>query len=105
MPLMDTAGDAVGFANVKTVGEGPAFFTNLAFGNAVANQQAMNAIGQAAVGSIVKGLTEIDPAEAASVSKALTGHDTAATITALLAALQSGQIGTKVAQTVPPVTP
>jgi hypothetical protein len=105
MPIPDAIVESVAIDNVKTVAGGPAFYSNLAMGNAVAHQQGMNTILTAAVGSVVKGLTEVDPSEAASVSKALTGHDTAATITALLAALQSGQVGTKVAQTTPPITP
>ena len=105
MPIPDSIVESVAIDNVKTVAGGPAFYSNLAMGNSVSHQQGMNAILTAAVGSVVKGLTEIDPSEAASISRTLTGHDTAAGITALLGALQSGQVGTKIAQSTPPVTP
>ncbi|TVR59433.1 MAG: hypothetical protein EA420_15990 [Candidatus Competibacteraceae bacterium] len=105
MPIPDSIVESVAIDNVKTVAGGPAFYSNLAMGNAVSHQQGMNAILTAAVGSVVKGLTEMDPSEAISISRALTGHDSAQGITALLAALQSGHVGTKVAQTTPPVTP
>jgi hypothetical protein len=105
MPIPDAIIESVAVDNVKTVAGGPAFYSNLAMGNAISNQQAMNAISQASVGSIIKNLTEVDPAEALAINKAMTGNDLAQGITALLAALQSGQVGTKVAQTTPPVTP
>jgi hypothetical protein len=105
MPIPDSIVESVAIDNVKTVAGGPAFYSNLAMGNAVAHQQGMNAILTAAVGSVVKGLTEMDPSEAIATSRALTGHDTASGMTALLAALQSGQVGTKIAQSTPPVTP
>ena len=95
---------AVSNTNMKSVGEGPAFYSNLAMSNAVAHQQGMNTILTAAVGSITKKLTEIDIAEAASIVKAATGQDFAGGIVSILAALASGQIGSKEAQTTPPST-
>lgn len=98
------AAESVGFANIKTLGDGPAFYTNLAMGNAVAHQQALNAILAASTGKIVKVLTEVDPLEAVSALKATTGNDLGQVIASLLAALASSQQQTKVAQTTPPVT-
>ncbi len=91
--------------NLKSVGEGPAFYSNIAMGNAVSHQQAMNTILTAAAGSTVKKLTEIDVAEASAIVKASTGQDLAGSIASLMAALASGQIGAKEAQTTPPATP
>ncbi len=105
MPIPDSIIDAVAATNLKNVGEAPAFYSGLAMGNAVSNQQSMNALQQAAVGSIIKGLTEVDPSEAVAALKLTSGNEVASTLGQLLAALQSGQVGTKVAQTTPPVTP
>lgn len=105
MPIPDSIIDAVAATNLKNVGEAPAFYSGLAMGNAVSNQQSMNALQQAAVGSIIKGLTEVDPSEAVAALKMTSGNEVATTLGQLLAALQSGQVGTKVAQTTPPVTP
>jgi len=96
---------AVANTDLKSVGEGPAFYSNLAMGNAVSHQQGMNTILTAAVGAIVKKLTEIDVAEATAIVKASTGQDLAGSISALMAALASGQVTAKTAQTTPPPTP
>ncbi len=78
--------EAVAAADLKVTGEGPAFYQNLAYGNAVANQQAMNQIAQAAVGKIVEAIISTSPSEGG----------------AAVAALQQLMKG---AQTTPPVTP
>ena len=104
MPIPESIIDSVASANLKNVGEAPAFYSGLAMGNAVPDQQAMNVIRQAAVGSIVKSLTEVDPSEAVAALKMTSGNEVASTLGQLLAALQSGQVGTKVAQTTPPIT-
>jgi hypothetical protein len=49
-------------------------------------------------------LTEVDPSEAVAALKMTSGNEVASTLGQLLAALQSGQVGTKVAQTTPPIT-
>jgi len=108
--------DAVTLSNVKTIAEtGAAANANLAqmaanaaglaVQNAVAQQQQMNQIGNALTTQAVNLLLNIDPAEAIAASKAMTGNDTAATISNLLAALNSGQQGVKSAGNTPPVTP
>lgn len=102
------AAESVGFANIKNaevMPAGPAFYSNLAMGNAVTHQQAMNQIALAATGSIVKAMNEVDPLEAISVLKATTGNDLAAVLAALVAAINANQQGGKGAQTTPPVTP
>ncbi len=105
MPLSPEIVESVANTNLKNVGEAPAFYSGLAMGNAVAHQQGLQLVQQAAIGSIVKKLTEIDAAEAVSVLKATSGNEVATTMTQLLAALNSGQQGVKSAQTTPPVTP
>lgn len=78
--------EAVAGTNVKTVGEGPAFFQNMGYQNAVAHQQAMSQIQLATVGKVVELIVNTSPTEG--------GVD--------VAALQQLLKG---AQTTPPVTP
>ena len=104
MPLNDTVVDAVAGSNFKNLGEAPAFYSALAMGNAVAHQQQMQTIQAAAVGSVIKSLTEVDPAEAVSLLKATSGNEVASTFAQLLSALGAGQQATKSAQTTPPPT-
>ena len=105
MPVNELIVDSVASANLKNLGDSPAFYTGLAMGNAVNHQQAMQQVQLAATGSIVKSLTEMDPAQAVSVLKATSGNEVASQIAALAAALSGNQQGAKTAQTTPPVTP
>ena len=105
MTAIETTVETINVANLKTVAEMSAHSMGLAMANAVAHQQAMNHVLTAAVGSIVKGLTEVDAIQAMSVMKTLSGNDVAQQIAALTAALASGQQGAKIAQTTPPPTP
>lgn len=57
------AAEAVGFSNIKTVGEGPAFYSNLAMGNQVAHQQAMQQIQAAIVGKVAEAIIGTSPSE------------------------------------------
>ena len=103
--LNETIVDAVATNNVKTIGESASHSMGLAFANAVAHQNRMNVIAEAAVGNIVKNLTEMDPGQAASILKTLSGNEVASQLSALLAAIASGQQQVKGAQTTPPPTP
>ena len=105
MPVNESVVDSVSSTNFKVVAEGPAFYSNLAMGDSLAHQRGMNAIREAAIGSIIDKLIHADPAEAMSSLKLLTGDAQGAQMNALLAALNSGQQGVKSAQTTPPVTP
>lgn len=105
MPVPQEALDAVAHNNVKTIGEAGAFYASLAMADAVADQRAFGEIRRAATSAAVKNLLEADPIEAVSTLKVLSGNDSAQTLATLLAALNSGQQGVKVAQTTPPVTP
>ena len=104
MPANETIVDTLSISNLKTIAEAGAHSVALAFENAVSHQQAMNQIQLAAVGAIVKGMTEIDPAQAVSILKATSGNEVAATIAQLAAALGGSQQAVKAAQTTPPVT-
>jgi hypothetical protein len=61
--LPDDIRESLAVENVKAIGGGTAFLSNLAYANAVANQQALNQIAQAAVGKIVESIIAVSPAE------------------------------------------
>lgn len=103
--IVREAAESVAFSNVKVVGEGPAFYSNLAMGNSVSHQQSMQTILTAATGSIVKKLTEVDTLEAISVLKATSGNDLGQQLAGLIASISSAQQGVKSAGNTPPVTP
>lgn len=105
MPLLDDLGMSVAGTNLKVVADSPAFYAGLAMSNATSHQQRLQTLSEAALASAIKNLTEMDTSQAVAELKATSGNEVAGTISALLAALQSGQVGTKVAQTTPPVTP
>jgi hypothetical protein len=80
------AAESVGFANIKTLGDGPAFYSNMALANSIAHQQALNQISQAGVAKAVEMILNTAPGEGA----------TDAAI---------AQILSKLAGNTPPVTP
>ena len=86
MALDETVVAAVGNENFKTVGGFPASMANLALSNAVAHQQAMNAITLSLTAKACELLVSTDVAEAAGLTPL-------------------AQQAAKVAQTTPPVTP
>jgi len=115
MPLPEEVVQSVSSTNFKSLGDGPSFYHNLAMSNsvnqqnlaaqnAIAQQQALGTVLTAAVGKIVKALTEADAEEAVSLSKVMSGDDVAQKIASLIGALGFGQIGAKTAQTTPPPT-
>jgi len=71
MPIPQEVIDSLTIENVKTVGGFIAAQTNLAFQNAVNAQQINMGVMSAALGKIVKDLTETDIAEAAGLSTIL----------------------------------
>lgn len=78
--------ESVAATNLKVLGDGPAFYSNMAMGNAIAHQQAMQQIQTAIVGKVAEAIIAVSPSEG--------GAD--------VAALQQLMKG---AQTTPPVTP
>ncbi len=96
--------ESVSVGNLKTVGDASAHSMALAMQNAVAHQNRMNVIAEAAIGNVTKRLTEADPIEAISAQKLMSGNDLGQQLAQLLAALASNQQGVKAAGTTPPVT-
>ncbi len=105
MPLNESVVESVTATNFKVVAEAPAFYTQLAFGNAVSAQQNGTMLAQTMIGALSKQLIEIDPAEAASVGRAMSDDSVALKVAGLVGSLGASQIGVKAAQTTPPVTP
>ncbi len=95
--------DSVSNVNTKTLGDGPAFYAQLAMANAVSHQGRVNQLGEAALSAAVKNLLTISPEEAAADSTVAQGG-LPGLISALLAALAGGQIGAKTGDNTPPST-
>lgn len=83
--VVKEAAEAVAFTNVKTVGEGPSFYSNMVMANAVSHQQGMQQLQAAIIGKVAEAIIGVSPSEG--------GAD--------VAALQQLLKG---AQTTPPVT-
>jgi len=71
MPVPQEIIETLAVENLKAVGGFIAAQSNLAFANSVSNQQTVNGIMAAALGKIVKELTETDISEAAGLSTIL----------------------------------
>ena len=57
--------EVVAAANLKVIGDGPAFYANLAMGNAVSHQQGMQQMQTAVVGKITEMVIHTSPSEGA----------------------------------------
>ena len=95
--------DSVSNVNTKTLGDGPAFYAQLAMGNAVSHQARVHTLGEAALSAAVKNLLTISPEQAQADSTVAAGG-LPGLISALLAALAGGQIGAKTSDNAPPQT-
>lgn len=104
MPADQGLIDSVSNANTKTIAEAGAHAMAQIFQSQAASFNRLNVIAEAATGNIVRRMTELDPAEAASVLKTTQG-DLAAQLGSLIAAISSGQQQSKTAGNTPPVTP
>lgn len=96
--------EAVANSNFKTMSEQTMLVANTQAQNMAAHQGRMLAISEAAVGNIVKNLTEFDVGESAAIGQMIDSR-LAPFMTAINGVLGLAQQNTKVAQTTPPVTP
>lgn len=55
--------ESVAAANLKTLGDGPAFYSNLAYANSVSHQARLQAISEAAVGKVIEAIIGVSPSE------------------------------------------
>lgn len=95
--------DPILFGNLKVMTDAMNQAVILSSQNAVANQQAMQLIGQRAVASAIDDLGNTSVAEGLGIASAQSGS-LGPLIAALAAAIGGAQVVTKGAQTTPPVT-
>lgn len=55
--------ESVAATNLKSLGDGPAFYHNLAMGNAAAHQQSMQQIQAAIIGKVAEAIINVSPSE------------------------------------------
>ena len=55
--------ESVAATNLKTLGDGPAFFQNMSYANSIAQQQAMNSISLALAGKVGESIISLSPSE------------------------------------------
>ena len=103
MPLDEGVKDSVTNSNFKNVADAPGWSQALAMQNAVAHQNRVNLIAEAAVGNIVRRLSELTIADAKAQEMVATG-DLANKIAEVGAAVASLQASIKGGQTTPPET-
>lgn len=63
--------ESVAASNLKVIGDGPAFYSNLAMGNAVAHQQSMQQLQTAITGKIAEMVMNTSPGEGGADAAAL----------------------------------
>jgi len=95
--------DSVANSNVKTIAESAAFYAAQAMANSVQSQNRLQIMAEAALSTSIKGLQTVSPEQAQADSTLQTGG-LAPLITALLSALNAGQIGAKTGDNTPPMT-
>lgn len=116
MPVNEQVTDSITQVDTKVMGEIPAQAMGMlthgmvqdqlrANQNATVQQQQGWLLANAITTMAVNKILNLDPAEAVSLMKAMTGNDLGQQITGLVAAIGAGQQATKGAQTTPPVTP
>jgi len=101
---VDNAVEAVNVGNVKTVAEAAAVSLAQTFQDQAAHRARLNVLAEQLLSVAAKGLHEVDPTEAISTLKTLTGNDPAQSMNAILAALAANQQNVKAAQTTPPTS-
>lgn len=105
--------DTVSMGNLKTIAESAAFYAAQGFADHQAHRNRLNILaesavansqmlGQSALGGLIKNLQTVTPVEA-QADATLDAGGIGQLLSTILGALNGGQIGTKVAQTTPPV--
>lgn len=108
--------DTVNVANLKTIAEslaaanaGLAQSVSVALGNMAQDMASASArrnnLADMAMAKAMKDLVELDPLQAVSAVKSLTGDDTAQKVLNILGSLAGGQQAGKQGDNSPPVTP
>lgn len=58
--------ESVAATNLKTLGDGPAFYTNAGYAESLANTQAMNQLRMTLLGKVSESIISVSPAEGGS---------------------------------------
>ena len=101
---VELATESVAAENIKVGAGYPMALLNAHLSQHLSHLNRVNVLAETALSQQIKGLLEVDPLEAVSVVKAMTGDDVAQQIMNKLAALGGGQQVAKVAQSTPPET-
>ena len=96
---------SVAGANFKVLGDTPVILTNMGLENAISHQNRVNVLSETALAAAIKGLSEVDPAEAKSLQSLFTGNQVAEQLANLGASVAAIQEIVKAAQSTPPPTP
>jgi len=92
--------DAVTIGNVKTIGEAGSFAMASLFQHQVNVARRVDSLSEAHLGKVLDSFASVDPVESVSVAKLFKAESDSA-IASLLAQLDSGQLGAKIAQSTP----
>ena len=92
--------DAVTINNVKTVGESAAFAMGNLFQHQVNVARRVDSLAEAHLGKVLDSFASVDPVEAVSVAKLFKAESDSG-ISSLLAQLDTGSMGAKIAQSTP----
>lgn len=115
MPVNEQITDSVTQVDTKVLGEMPAQAMGMLVQGMVADQLRANqnatvqqqqgwALSQAGLVMGINKLLNLDPAESASILKAMSGNDLGQQLAGLVTSIGAGQQATKGAQTTPPET-
>lgn len=92
--------DALTITNVKTVGESAAFAMGNLFQHQVNVARRVDSLAEAHLGKVLDSFASVDPVEAVSVAKLFKAESDSG-ISSLLAQLDTGSMGAKIAQSTP----
>ena len=92
--------DAVTISNVKTIAEAGSFAMASLFQHQVNVARRVDSLSEAHLGKVLDSFASVDPVESVSVAKLFKAESDSA-ISSLLAQLDSGQLGAKIAQSTP----
>ena len=85
--------DTVSVENLKNVAGAPASVMAVHLSNVVSHANRVNVLAEQFLASATKNVHEMDPTQAMALHRTLSGNVDAGNISALMAALSSGQIG------------
>lgn len=92
--------DAVTIGNVKTIGEAGSFAMASLFQHNTNVARRVDSLAEAHLGKVLNTFASVDPVESVAVAKLFKAESDSA-IASLLAQLDSGQLGAKIAQSTP----